>query len=75
MLNAEEQADGRQLLSFKVPSRGLLGFRSYLTALTRGTGQLQSQFLEYDTWAGEVKKSSKGAIISTAKGMTTAYAL
>ena len=39
MLNAEEQADGRQLLTFKVPSRGLLGFRSFVTTLTRGTGQ------------------------------------
>ena len=38
LMNAEEQADGRQLLTFKVPSRGLLGFRSYLTTLTRGTG-------------------------------------
>lgn len=75
MLNAEEQSDGRQLLSFKVPSRGLLGFRSFVTTLTRGTGQFQSQFLEYDSWAGEVKKSSKGALISTAKGNTTGYAL
>ena len=40
LLNAEEQTDGRHLLTFKVPSRGLLGFRSYVTALTRGTGQL-----------------------------------
>lgn len=37
LLNAVEQADGRQLLTFKVPSRGLLGFRTYLTAETRGT--------------------------------------
>ena len=39
LLNAEEQPDGKQLLTFKVPSRGLLGFRSYVTTLTRGTGQ------------------------------------
>jgi GTP-binding protein len=37
LLNANEQPDGRQLLTFRVPSRGLLGFRSYLTAETRGT--------------------------------------
>jgi GTP-binding protein len=36
LLNAVEQVDGRQLLTFRVPSRGLLGFRSYLTAETRG---------------------------------------
>ena len=38
LLGAEEQPDGNQLLTFKVPSRGLLGFRGYVTALTRGTG-------------------------------------
>ena len=75
LLNAEEQPDGKQLISFKVPSRGLLGFRTYVTGLTRGTAQIQSQFMEYDNWAGEVKKTAKGAIISTAQGTTTAYAL
>lgn len=75
MLDAEEQSDGRQLLTFKVPSRGLLGFRSYLTALTRGTAQFRQSYLEHDVWAGEVKKTSRGAIISTAAGNTTGYAL
>jgi GTP-binding protein len=37
LLNAVEQSDGRQLLTFRVPTRGLLGFRTYLTAETRGT--------------------------------------
>ena len=58
-----------------MPSRGLLGFRTWLIGETRGTAQLRSQFLEYDEWAGEVKKTNKGAIISTAQGTTTAYSL
>ena len=69
MLNAEELADGRQMLTFRVPSRGLLGFRSYLTA------EFRQSYLEHDTWAGEVKKTNRGAIISTAAGTTTGYAL
>jgi len=44
LLDAEEQADGRQMLTFKAPSRGLLGFRSWLISETRGTAQLRSQF-------------------------------
>jgi GTP-binding protein len=75
MMNAEELADGRQMLTFRVPSRGLLGFRSYLTAETRGTAQFRQSYLEHDTWAGEVKKTNRGAIISTAAGITTGYAL
>jgi len=57
LLNAVEQPDGRQLLTFRVPSRGLLGFRTYLTAETRGTAQLKQNYLEHDEWAGEVKKT------------------
>lgn len=56
LLDAVEQPDGKQLISFKAPSRGLLGFRSWLIAETRGTAQLRSQFMEYDEWAGDVKK-------------------
>lgn len=62
-------------MKFKVPSRGMLGFRSELINDTRGTALMRSQFLEYDDHAGAVKKSNKGAIISTAAGTSTAYAL
>ena len=75
LLSAEDQKDGRQLLKFKVPSRGMLGFRSELINDTRGTALMRSQFLEYDEHAGAVKKTNKGAIISTAAGTSTAYAL
>lgn len=75
LLSAEDQPDGRQLLKFKVPSRGLLGFRTELINDTRGSALMKSQFLEYDDHAGPVKKNPKGAIISTAQGLTTGYAL
>lgn len=66
LLSAEDQKDGRQLLKFKVPSRGMLGFRSELINDTRGTALMRSQFMEYDEHAGAVKKTNKGALISTA---------
>ena len=75
LLSADDQPDGRQLLKFKVPSRGLLGFRTELVNDTRGTALMRSQFLEYDEYCGSIKKNPKGAIISMASGMTTAYAL
>lgn len=75
LLSADDQPDGRQLLKFKVPSRGMLGFRTELINDTRGSALMKSQFLEYDEHAGPVKKNPKGAIISTAQGISTAYAL
>lgn len=53
----------------------MLGFRTELINDTRGSALMKSQFLEYDDHAGPVKKNPKGAIISTAAGMTTAYSL
>ena len=76
LMDIEEQKDGRQLLTLKVPTRGLLGFRNALTTDTKGTAQFRSQFLEFDDYAGEIKKNSKGAIIQcVGSGTTTAYAL
>lgn len=42
LMTAEDQPDGRQVLKFKVPSRGLLGFRSELINDTRGTALMRS---------------------------------
>lgn len=75
LLSADDQPDGRQLLKFKVPSRGLLGFRTELVNDTRGTALMRSQFAEYDEFCGSIKKNPKGAIISMASGTSTAYAL
>jgi len=63
LLDIEEQKDGRQLLTLKVPTRGLLGYRNSLTTDTRGTAQFNSVFLEYDEHAGDIKKNNKGALI------------
>lgn len=75
LIDSSLTADKRELLNFSVPTRGLIGFRSQLISETRGTAVIRSEFLEYDLHRGDVKKSNKGAIISTQEGMTTAYAL
>lgn len=63
-------------MTLKVPTRGLLGYRTQLTTETKGTAQFRSQFLEYDEWAGPIKKNNKGAIIQcVGQGSSTAYAL
>ena len=60
---------------FKVPSRGLLGFRTDLTNETRGTALMKQSFLGYEEYAGDLKKNPQGAIVSTAEGKSSAYAL
>lgn len=75
LLGCEDTNDGKQKLRFDVPTRGMIGFRTFLTNLTKGQAILNAEFDRFDESRGEVKKVLKGAIISTASGQTTAFAL
>lgn len=65
----------RQKLIFTVPTRGLIGLRSEILNDTKGTGVVHQTFIGYHEYRGPLKKNLKGAIISTATGNCTAYAL
>lgn len=67
----------RTSLVFKVPTRGLLGYRTEFVNTTRGTGVINTVFDSYIPYAGEIEKmqDKRGAIIATNDGMVTNYAL
>ncbi len=68
--------DGRMVrLRFKIPTRGLLGFKSDFMTDTRGTGIMNYIFLEYDEYAGEIINRMNGVLIAMEKGTTAGYAL
>lgn len=69
------EAEGKQRLTFNVPSRGLIGFRSAFATATRGSGLLHRAFLEYGAFRGALDRVRKGVLISTATGRSTLYAL
>lgn len=62
-------------VTFKVPSRGIIGFRSELMTETRGTGMMHQHFDAYEPHAGEIPGRSRGALIALEKGEVTGYAL
>jgi GTP-binding protein len=66
---------GRTQLQIVAPARAMFGFRSGFFSDTRGSGVLTTAFREYRPWAGAVSAQRKGALISTAAGLTTGYAL
>jgi GTP-binding protein len=66
---------GRVRLEYEVPSRGLIGFRSEFLTETKGTGLLNTIFLRYDRWQGEMKARGTGALVADRMGEATAYAL
>ena len=66
---------GRARIEFKVPSRGLIGFRSAFLTETRGTGLLNSLFDGWQPYGGPMLRRSNGAIVSDRTGVATPYAL
>jgi GTP-binding protein len=66
---------GRTRMEFRVPSRGLIGFRSQFLTETRGTGLLNTLFDGWEAWAGPMLRRPSGAIVSDRAGRTTPYAL
>lgn len=75
MLNLVTYDNGRVRIEFKVPSRGLIGFRGQFLTDTRGTGVASYSFLGYEPYKGEIPTRTKGAMISMENGVVTAYAL
>lgn len=66
---------GRVRLEFDTPSRGLIGFRSEFLTETKGTGLLNTIFLRWGEWQGELRGRSTGALVADRTGETTTYAL
>jgi GTP-binding protein len=66
---------GRTIVSFEAPSRGLIGFRSLLLTVTRGTALLHQSLAGWMPWCGELPHRLGGAMIADRMGTTTAYAL
>ena len=70
-----QNSRGRVRLEFRMPSRGLIGFRSQFLTDTRGTGLAHQIFDGYEPWMGPMSKRSTGALVADRKGSSVAYAL
>ena len=75
MLNMVPGTDGYTRLEYKVPARGLIGFRNEFLTTTRGTGIINHSFYEYEFYKGDLDKKKRGALIAMENGMATGYSL
>ncbi len=62
-------------LVFRIPARGLFGYRSEFLTDTRGEGVLHHRFFGYGPWAGPLRSRDRGVMVSMADGTSVAYAL
>ena len=75
MMKMANHGFGRARLEYRVPSRGMIGFRGEILTATRGTALLNSMFDGWEPWGGPMMKRATGAIVSDRAGVATPYAL
>ncbi|OLC45870.1 MAG: translational GTPase TypA [Gemmatimonadetes bacterium] len=75
MLDMRNPGQGMVRMRFRIPARGLLGYRSEFLTDTRGQGIMHHRFLDYGAWAGPISGRSRGVMVADREGVTVAYAL
>ena len=73
--NMENSGTGVLRLEFRIPTRGLIGYRGEFLTDTRGLGILSSRFIGYGEWLGDINARSRGSLVSVDTGPATSYAL
>jgi len=66
---------GTLRLRFRIPARGLFGYRSEFLTDTRGEGIMHHRFLDYAPWAGPIQGRRNGVLVADRSGTAVAYAL
>ena len=75
MTKMVNHGSGRVRLEFRIPSRGLIGFRSQFLTDTKGTGIMNTLFAGWEPWHGAIPSRATGALVADRTGVATAYAI
>jgi GTP-binding protein len=75
MIEMKNPGQGMVRMSFRIPARGLFGYRSEFLTDTRGTGIMHHRFLDYGPWAGPLAGRKRGVLIADREGTVVAFAL
>ena len=75
MIEMKNPGQGLVRLLYRIPARGLFGYRSEFLTDTRGTGLIHHRFLEYGPWAGPLAGRMRGTLVSMEGGSIVAFAL
>jgi len=75
MLEMVNHGTGWVRFDYRVPARGLIGFRTEFLTETRGTGILHHVFDGWEPWHGELRTRRNGSMVADRRGVTTTFAL
>jgi GTP-binding protein len=75
MVKMTNHGTGRVRLEYRIPARGLIGYRSEFLTDTRGTGLLNHLFDGWAPWHGDIPRRTTGALVADREGRATGYAI
>ena len=75
MTKMVNHGSGRVRMEFRIPARGLIGFRSQFLTETKGTGIMNHIFSSWEPWHGAIGTRQAGALVADRTGPATAYAI
>ena len=75
MTKMVNHGSGRVRMEFRIPARGLIGFRSQFLTETKGTGIMNHLFAGWEPWHGAIPTRLTGALVADRPGAATAYAI
>ena len=75
LLKLVNYPSGRVRMDYRIPSRGLIGFRTEFLTDTRGTGIMHQVFDGWEPWHGDIPHRSTGSLVADRSGKATAYAI
>jgi GTP-binding protein len=75
MTKMVNNGSGRVRLEFRIPARGMIGFRSQFMTDTKGTGIMNHLFANWEAWHGAIASRSNGVLVADRAGVATSYAI
>ena len=73
--NMTNDGAGNVRLEYRIPTRGLIGFRNAFLTLTQGNGAISSMLIGYEPWMGKIGTARMGALIASETGVAVSYGL
>src|SRR5712691_5200028 len=75
LINMVNDGSGNVRLEYRIPTRGLIGFRNVFLTLTQGNGAMSSMLIGYEPWLGKIGTIRMGALIASEMGNAVTYGL
>jgi GTP-binding protein len=75
LMNMTNDGTGNVRLEYRIPTRGLIGFRNVFLTLTQGNGAMSSLLVGYEPWMGKIGTARMGVLIASETGTAMSYGL